>query len=190
MTAWAMITLFVKYVLGLSVICAALVGIFKFYKMLRPHLNNAIKALHARINKPVSDRLDLISEILTRIETGQREGKHEMNFLTVAQKATMENQGLTWWRSDSNGRTIEVPRQTCELLGLQEQDLLEGGWLNHIKQSERDDVLRAMSYSLEHKTPYDIEASFKMGDGHFERCRTGAKYTGLDWFGIILPITP
>ena len=79
----------------------------------------------------------------------------DMGFVKAATMITAEKTSLMWWRSDSNGLTIQISSQTCKFLKLSEQELMGRNWFNHVPKSEHERLAKAFETSRIYKSDFD-----------------------------------
>ena len=91
--------------------------------------------------------------------------------LKIGLRNSLEILDVATWKSDGEGRVIEVSVGLCELLGAAEHDLLDSSWIGLVVPEDRERIFDAWLMSVKTASSYDEEYTYKKPDGSFQKVR-------------------
>lgn len=92
-----------------------------------------------------------------------------MDAMEENQRLSMNLQGIAYWESDDSGLFAYASPGLCKMVGRSESELTGNNWMAWIHQEDKERVLEAWAHSVAHKTAFDEQFRFKMGDGRWVR---------------------
>ena len=97
------------------------------------------------------------------IDLAQRMDKNIEKLTAVSEGLLMLNDQAIF-RCDIDGRCVFANQALCELYGATREDMLGHGWLNFIKQSEREDAKKNWENSVENDN--QVNYQYTVINGH------------------------
>lgn len=187
-TIFSNIGIFLAWIAG---IIASGTAIFKtIQKLIEMNKAKRLKELESTLQMQLSPIIKSQSQLQTDINSiiytlGEHSG--QLGMLHTICEFILANSNSLWYVCDEKGHTVKVAPQTCKYLGLSESELMGTNWVNHIPLSEHKAIFETYAQSIEDKRDFNYTYSFKKGNGKAERFNTTCKWTGKDWFGILIP---
>lgn len=128
-------------------------------KQKKRRLYDMVTKIHHEINFNSGNS---IKDIVSRIES--RIARLEDN-----QRIVMNVQNIAFWESDDNGLVTYASPALCKLVGRSESEIMGNNWVSCIDPAEKEKVFDAWNFSVETKSPFDEEYSYRREDGKIIR---------------------
>lgn len=155
---------------GASAAGGALWGFWN--KMLKPYLDkrkkekqklfDMVEAMHHELKFNGGSS---IKDAVLRLEKGQVEILYKLADIEESQKLALNINGTAFWYSDVNGECRYVSPGLEKLMNRGSNEILGNMWVSWIVPEDKERVFDAWKFSVENKTVFDEEYTYKRADG-------------------------
>ena len=110
-----------------------------------------------------------IKDAVLRIESRVAVIDTKLNGIQENQHVAMNLQGIAFWISNDKGDCEYASTSLCKMLGRNESEILESAWVAWIIPEDRERVFNAWHFSVEHKSAFDEQYTFRKSDGKMQK---------------------
>lgn len=153
---------YARWALALTVIAALLVGLYKFIK----------KSILYIIKS--NERFEMLQTIIENQEYDK-----------VERQAIMDKISLGYFRTDLEGRSIEIGDVVCKIFGKTEDELLKFNWSSFIHPDDRDWVMHSIMEDLKYKRNGDLKYRIINSSDEVLKVHVTARRNAAGYFCIL-----
>lgn len=108
---------------------------------------------------------DVVFEIKGKVNNIE----NRMDDFDQNQKLAMNLQGIAFWVSDEKGECTYASPGLCKVMGRSESEILGSTWMGWLHPDDKDRIVKAWSFAIENKTPFDEIYTFKKANGKWQK---------------------
>jgi PAS domain S-box-containing protein len=136
----------------------------------------------AQIGKDLKSKNKAIYDMLEQIEINQ-------NIQSEVQKIIINQNGV-YWKSDSEGKTIEMSKSVIQLTGRTYSELEGFNWFNYVVDEDKDRVEKDMQTAIKNESNFLTHYRMIKADGSLIHIRAEAfairhKHKIICWIGVL-----
>lgn len=141
-------------------------------KVIRPYLEkrkkekrklfDMVEAMHAELKFNGGSS---IKDAVLRLEKGQSEILYKLADIEESQKLALNINGTAFWYSDVNGECRYVSPGLEKLIHRGGNEMLGNMWVSWIVPEDKERIFEAWQFSVENKTVFDENYTYKRADG-------------------------
>lgn len=145
-------------------------------KGIKPYIRNQKKKVRERDEKLTEIRDELrynggssLKDMVFKISKKTDAIETRLDSIEENQKLSMNLQGIAFWISDEYGNCTYASPALCKVMGRSEQEIMGSNWMGWIHHDDKERVVEAWRFSIEHKAPFDEIYSYKKADGKYQK---------------------
>lgn len=170
------LTTHVEVILGFLGSLTALGGLlWKFVVKPFRRLNHSLEALnkdlpviHSIVNEFRNNGGSTLKDVLDRIQD-------EMTKSTFMQKSLILESGKSFWQTDQQGRWLWASHRLCELMSMEEEEVLGNGWVAAVHPEDQARVFTEWNAAIAQNRQFRSFFRFMSPDGTVTHIRSSCQ---------------
>lgn len=110
-----------------------------------------------------------VKDAIWDLKKGMANIDTRLHEIDIAQRVTLNLQGISFWLSDPEGECFYVSPNLCRIIGRSESDLLGNNWIAWVVPEDKDRIFESWCFSIDNKTPFDEQYTFRKSDGMYQK---------------------